>query len=137
MRKQIFLFGCFLLSIQFILAQHIDTVMHQTPQSLHDFYMHKRKVNTIAGWIVVGSGIGMFVGGASINISSGWGEGNHQRGIWLCYLGGATTLASIPLFVMAGVNKRKAKLALKNETVLDRKIYGNFNYAALALTIEL
>lgn len=38
-------------------------------------------------------------------------------GAGMFVLGVATTVESIPLFILAGSNKRKARLSLKNKTV--------------------
>ena len=63
---------------------------------------------------------------------------NNDKGIWLSYLGGATTIASIPFFISAGKNKRKAKLFLKNSiSSLKSPDIKNINYTGISLEIPL
>ena len=118
--KQIFLsalvFFCFLQSAQ---SQIIEPTENSSPQEFHDFYTAKRKANKTAAWIAFGSGIAMTIGGIGINLDGGIIDDdttNNSKGLWLSYLGGATTIASIPLFIAAGKYKRKAKLSLKGES---------------------
>ena len=55
----------------------------------------------------------------------------------LFYVGAATTVGSIPLFIIAGSNKRKAALSLKGETVsFGNLTYKNSRHIAVALTID-
>ena len=137
MKKILFLFCLSLLVIQLVKSQKIDKSISTSPKELHDQYMKNRKTNNTIGWIMLGSGIGMTLGGFATNVSTGWGEGNKNNGLWLSYLGGATTLASIPFFISAGSNKRKAKLALKGESVTIRnKLLDKYNYQAIALIIQ-
>lgn|SRR5665811_903690 len=137
MKKILILFCFSLLTIQLIKGQKIDTSRSTSPQALHDMYTQKRKTNNTVGWIMLGSGIGMAIGGSAIILSGGLFNYNIN-GLWLYDLGGATTLVSIPFFISAGSNKRKAKLALKGESVtIGNKILVKSNYSALALTIQL
>jgi hypothetical protein len=138
MKKILILFCLSLLTIQLVKSQKSDKSISTSPIGLHDLYMKKHKTNNTVGWIMLGSGIGMTLGGFATNVSTGWGEGNKNNGLWLSYLGGATTLASIPFFISAGSNKRKAKLALKGESVTIRnKLLVKSNYPAIALIIQL
>lgn len=136
--KKILILICFsLLTIQLVKGQKNNTSMSTSPQALHDMYMQKRKTNNTVGWIMLGSGIGMTTGGIAINLSGGIFN-NNSKGLWLFYLGRATTLASIPFFISAGSNKRKAKLALKGESVtIGNKTLYKSNYTTLAFTIQL
>ena len=135
--KKILILFCFsLLTIQLIKGQKIDTSRSTSPQALHDMYWQKRKTNYTVGVIILGSGIGMTIGKIANNLSGGNFDGS--KGLWLFYLGGAATLISIPFFISARSNERKAKLALKGESVtIGNKILVKSNYSALALTIQL
>jgi hypothetical protein len=107
-----------------------------TSQELHDLYMNKHKTNNIIGGIMLVSGIGMTLGGLVTNASS-WGEENKNNGLGFVYFGAATTLLSIPFFISAGNNKRKAKLALKGESVATRfKPIGKSRIPALVLSVQ-
>jgi hypothetical protein len=81
----------------------------------------------------------MTVAGIGSNLSGGILDNdstNNDKGLWLSYLGAATTIASIPFFISAGKNKRKAKMFLKNSvsTIILPKSR-NSNYLSVSLTI--
>lgn len=98
-------------------SQVLEDEKNQSPQELYDFHISKRKANNTAGWITFGGGIAMIVGGFGINTGGGIIDNdstNNNKGLWLSYLGGATTLASIPLFISAGKHKKKANIQLQN-----------------------
>ena len=106
-----------------------------TDNSQYDFHIKKKKSNNLAGWIVLGSGAVMIVAGLGINTSGGIIDNdttNNNKGLWLSYLGGATTLVSIPLFLSGGKHKRKANALLKNSNIA----FGNINYTSLSLTFN-
>jgi len=81
-------------------------------------YLQKSRSQKNIAWAMVGSGLGLIAFGPVINLSGGILDGsNPNKGIWVSYLGGATTLASIPFFIAASKNKKKAAgLSFKNET---------------------
>ncbi|MEP3836478.1 MAG: hypothetical protein ABJM36_02470, partial [Algibacter sp.] len=108
----------------------------QSPQERYDFHISKKKVNNRAAWITLSGGIAMIVGGLGINMSGGILDGdstNNNKGLWLSYLGGATTLSSIPLFIAKGKHKEKAKIQLENRTVgFDNKL----NYTGVSIVFS-
>lgn len=92
----------------------------KTPQQRYDFHRSKKKANNTAAWITLGGGVAMIFGGIGINLSGGILDDdttNNSKGLWLSYLGAATTLTSIPLFISAGKHKKKAKIQLQNGVV--------------------
>ncbi|MBO3115607.1 hypothetical protein J4050_02550 [Winogradskyella sp. DF17] len=101
---------------------------------MYDFHIKKKKVNNTAGWIVLGAGAAMVIGGYGWNMSGGYLDNdttNNNRGIWLLYLGGAVSLVSIPLFIGAGSHKKKAKIYLSQGAVG----YNNeFKFSGLKVT---
>lgn len=138
MKKTFLLLSFGLLTMPFVFGQKLDDSLSASPEELHDMFMKKRKVNNIVGWTMVGTGITMILGGFATNVSTGWGEGNQDNGLWLSYLGGASTIVSIPLFISAAGNKRKAKFALKGETFSTRNKLPEQNcFPSMALIIQL
>lgn len=140
--KKFFFLVFLTLIAQLAYTQKIDTSFTSinSPQALHDSYMKKRRANKTAGWIMLGSGVAMFVGGSLINFNENFlnSHGDDSKGAWLAYLGVASTLGSIPLFIAARKNKLKARLALKGEAVtIGNKMLSKSAYSALALTIPL
>ena len=118
------------------LGQVLTEELNQTPQELYDFHISKKKANNTAAWITLGGGIAMIVGGMGINLSGGILDvdtTNNSKGLWLSYLGGATTLGSIPLFIAGGKHKKKAKFQLQNGAVgFDNK----FNYSGISVVFS-
>jgi len=43
---------------------------------------------------------------------------NENKGLWLCYIGGAATITSIPFFISSHKNKKRAaSIALSNQNI--------------------
>ncbi len=90
------------------------------PVNEHDYYLQKSKNQKTAAWIllsggIVCAGIGIAIGVSQINniLISAFEENNSNDGtgaLFLFIAGSAMTLGSIPLFIAAGKNKRKAFL---------------------------
>lgn len=90
----------------------------KTPQQRFDFHISKKKANNMAAWITLGGGVAMIFGGIGINLSGGILDDDttyNSKGLWLSYLGAATTLTSIPLFISAGKHKKRQKFNYKTE----------------------
>jgi len=125
--KKVFL--SFTLFISFIViaqSQVLENNTNQSPQEMYDFHISKMRANKTAAWITLGGGIAMVVGGIVWNSSTftiGPNSEDVTDGLWLSYLGGATTLVSIPLFIAAGKHKKKANIQLKNGAIgINKKI---------------
>ncbi|MBS1513275.1 MAG: hypothetical protein JST86_20735 [Bacteroidetes bacterium] len=99
--KKIFFIAAVILLCQHASGQQNATLTKQD-------YLQKRKTQKLTGWILLGSGVAMAVSGAIINLSAPW-DGKHQNdGVWMVYAGGPIALASIPFFISAHHNKKKA-----------------------------
>ena len=118
------------------LGQVLPVVKNQTSQELYDFHISEKKANNTAAWTTLAGGAAMIVGGIAINLTEGILDGdsaNNNKGLWLSYLGGATTLVSIPLFISAGKHKKKAKIQLQNGAVgFENRI----NYTGLSVAFS-
>jgi hypothetical protein len=108
---------------------------------LFDYHMLKSKQAKTTGWIMLGAGIGMTIAGLGINTSGGIVDGdstNNDEGLWLSYLGAATTVASIPFFISAGKNKRKAQMFLKNSVSSQYSPdFKPVNYTSISIIVQL
>lgn len=134
--------GCFQISE----AQVIDSTTTKTPHELYDFHTLKQKRNKTTAWVLVGSGLLMTLSGLVVNSADeavgaatlGLVDAEEvHKGDWLIYVGGATTLASIPFFISAGKHKRKASISLKSEQNLARNLTSSkFNNLSFALTLD-
>ena len=132
-------------TFQSTLCQVIDEPeTNKSQQESYNFYMSKKKSNETTGWILLGSGAAMFIGGLvladSAEIDDGIG-GITKKAVgaaFLVYGGGGLAIASVPFFIIARNNKNKANLALKGETISFNNVptYKS-NYLVFSLTIPL
>jgi hypothetical protein len=134
MRKIIVLLLISLLSIFSINAQGIDTLPGEVN---HEYlrYMKKRSNNKTLGWVFLGAGVALFGTAYLSNVANGWNGTNLLDG--MAEVGIASTALSIPFFIIAGENKRKARLALKGERLTSAIIFDRITYPALSLSIKL
>lgn len=116
-----------------------------------DDYVKKSNNQKITAWILLGAGLGMAVTGMSISVNQFsnqllnvfGGEPtdfNKNKGLWLFYLGSATTLTSIPFFISAHRNKKRAAtVAITNQTILwyQKNSVGFIKQPAVTITIGL
>ena len=141
--KKLFVTVCvsFLIG-QLVKGQAIDLSKTKSTLDLRDSYIKKYKTNKTTGWVLLGSGIGMIVGGGII-VASYAGQGFNGAApvteeALLLIVGPSAALASIPFFIAAKRNKTKATLLIKGESVtIGNKAHYKSNYAAVALTIPL
>lgn len=139
-----------LLFIQVLLLMQIVSAQQTTPQVSYgnqekaNFFMKKKHSNNTVGWVCLGTGIGLGIIGISegladaTNISYNTVNNSKAKGTGLFIAGNVVALASIPFFISAHKNKRKASLALKGENVsINKHVLINSNYTALAITIHL
>ncbi|WP_242155954.1 hypothetical protein [Aestuariivivens sediminis] len=126
-------FFSFALTVQ---SQVLEDKTKQSPQEVYDYHFSKMRSNKTAAWITLGGGVAMVVGGIVWNSSAftiGPDSEDVTDGLWLSYLGGATALASIPLFIAAGKHKKKAEIQLKNGAVgLIKKI----KYSGISFSVN-
>lgn len=73
-------------------------------------YLQKSKKQKTAAWILLGGGAAVAVGAALLDVSSDWTKSETPYLVALA-AGGASMIGSIPLFIAAGRNKRKAMKA--------------------------
>jgi hypothetical protein len=126
------------LMISILIARASFSQTDTVPALTKDYYMRKAKNQKITAFVLVGAGASMIVGGGLINATEGWGEGNTDKGLWLCYVGGAVTLSSIPFFIASHKNKVKGlSLALKEQPVYMPFSHTTFMQPTISLQIGL
>ena len=135
--KQFFVL-LFLVVFLTVKGQVVEPV-EKTPEKSHGYYTLKQHQNKEAARICLISGAGLIAVGGIVAIT---GIPNSESlatpiGAGMFVLGVASTVASIPLFITAGSNKRKARLSLKAETVYYGIKGNNFNSPSLSLSIPL
>jgi hypothetical protein len=118
-----------------LFAQRIDTtLMANTNKAAYERYMKKRATYKTVGLTMVGAGVLAGI------ISVSWWLRRDLNGTWdlepLFIAGIVTTGASIPVFIIAGQYKRKARLALAGETSRLPGTLAPVRYPALALQLS-
>jgi hypothetical protein len=138
-KKVVLIAITFLLFDQPAMAQWVDTLKNKPAYNL---YMHKRKVNNTVGAVLLGSGFTMMAVGFARMASGSTGDflsgvSLPKDGIVLFAAGTGAALVSIPFFISAGSNKRKARLSLKaNSVAIGEGGAGNFNYMTASLKVH-
>jgi hypothetical protein len=115
----------------FLLLETFSQVTNSTAGS-KDYYLQNRKNQKITAVVLLGTGIGMTIGGVGINSSQPYigSSSDNAKGLWLCYIGVASTLTSIPFFISAHKNKKRAA----SVAISTRKFYYFLqnNFASIA-----
>ena len=135
MKTTLFNRNTILLGLLFLITplaqgQEVDKSFNKTPQEMHDMFMKKSENNIIGGVTTILGGIALGAIGYTLREEV---EEQHQNVFFsyttthtyypaaskvLMISGGIITTASIPFFILAGSNKRKAKLALERESTV-------------------
>ncbi len=102
--KKIFFFITLLLVMHTCFSQQTEPAPVLTKQD----YLHKSRSQKTTALILLPAGAAMVVGGIAINLGDGLFSSTPNKGLWLSYLGGGVMLSSIPFFIAAGKNKKKA-----------------------------
>lgn len=149
MKFSVILFLVFIFTFQQAQAQIMETSNETLQQKSHNFSLKQKRQKT-AAWICLGGGAALTIAGFALsrnNVEGGLihlftGESSSESrrfvsGSVLVILGGSATLASIPLFISASKNKRKAALSLKGNSIsLGNLSYKKSEHISIALTLE-
>ena len=141
MRKIILSFGCIILVVQsFCQANPVPLTREE--------YLKKRKNQNTTGWVLLTGGTTLLIIGGTIganfnglfdpNRPQQSSPKNESLATILQITGGAATLASIPFFVAASKNKKKAmSVALSIEKIPAIGYVGIIAYPAVGLQLQL
>jgi high-affinity Fe2+/Pb2+ permease len=140
--KKISLFSMLLI----LSATSFSQQTNPSPALTKQDYLKKSKNQKTIAWILVGGGVGLVVVAIAtttvndvVNSIGGDASGLNTSAT-LYVIGGITALSSIPLFIIAGSNKRKAmSMSFKNEMVpqLQNGSFVNRSVPSLSLKISL
>jgi hypothetical protein len=126
----------FLLKVLAGNAQVTDTLAkNRNPRLSYERYMQERATNLTFGWVLVGTGVGLASTWFLVNSANGWNGSTKVEGMFEA--GIATAVLSTPFFIMAGANKRNARLALKGERLTSAVMFHRTTYPALSFSINL
>ncbi len=126
----------FFLSYQFVSAQIAYHSSSRFPGAVYDFYNWKNKTNNTTGWLLLMPGTTMTTVKGLVNSNNSRDIFNYQfnpkKRSGFGFIGTVMALTSIPFFISAGNNRKKAFLSLKREKVeAGNSGSGNFHYVAI------
>lgn len=107
-------------------------------QSTYDYHIEKRNKNRTGAWVALGGGAGLVILGLANNFDQtfcfGDCEGvNPNDGLWPAYIGAASMVASIPLFVAARKHDKAAQIELRAKPV----VFKSYGQTGVGLAIQL
>ena len=121
-------------------SQLIEPAPDSTPQEFYDYYMIKNQRNKTTAWVCLGGGVGLFIAGTAVGTAGllDWDSSEMGTGTGMMLAGVVGAAASIPFFIMAGSNKRKARLHFSStqNTVANIK-FDNSRNLGISLIIQL
>jgi hypothetical protein len=104
-----------------VFSQVITGNAAKSQKELYDDYMHKSKTNKTIGWVLAGTGSALAIGGViaatkevTENVLNPQPRLNDTDDV-LLGAGLVCAVASIPFFISAGKNRRRATLALSTQ----------------------
>jgi hypothetical protein len=116
-------------------GQLIEPAPDSSPQEFYDYYMIKNQKNKRAAWICLGGGAGLFVIGTAVGTAGllDWDSSQMGAGTGMMLAGIVGAAVSVPLFISAGSNKRKARLHFSStqNTVANIKLDNSKSFGVL------
>ena len=133
--KTLMLFLVLIFTFQLAHCQETEPLTVQSNQEMYDFYISKQKKLKTTGWILLGTGAAAMGVGAAIGLNEIFSE--DRTGETLFFAGVLTTISSIPVFIISGSNKRKAKAILASgEVGIGAIPFNNTRYASIGLKVD-
>ena len=111
MKSYLLIIFIFFFNFQTAQSQVIENSTEYGHQDMYDFYMEKHKKLRKTGYILLGAGAGAMLTGWLIGVNSDTWSGAGS-GALIMTVGAASSLASIPVFIVANSNKREAQVIL-------------------------
>ena len=129
--KKYIIFLLFILYASSITAQQIENTIHKIDK---DYHIKSKKEKETA-WILLGGGTILFTGGV---IAAQHSEEKGAEGIPYMFGGMLVSFSSIPFFISSTVNKHKARLELRKQSILSRpEVNKNIYQTFVSLKIDL
>ena len=100
------------------IAAGLSAQQRTTPMSdleLGQYYLSKSKSQKTIGWILLGGGLALYIGGIA-TYSDIYDDQDTEAAV-MVLTGSIATIASIPLFITAAKNKGRAEILLRNQNV--------------------
>lgn len=128
MKKNIFLIAALFVSASLPAQMTPDSLLGQQPVSVQTDYLKKSREQKTGAILLLGGGVGLMVASMATAASNTngtlnlWGVSappsaeKKNAGVGLFIAGGVAAMGSIPLFIAAGKNKRRARLTASDQT---------------------
>lgn len=108
-----------------------------TVKKSHSYYMQKRKTNNEIGWICLGSGLTLGFVGLLAEIGSAFNHESGSKGNAIAVAGEIIAIGSIPFFISAHHNKKKASLYVTRGTFkINDVAFPHKNITSVSLVIK-
>ncbi len=115
-------------------AQQVNSDSLQVKRA---YYLQKRNSFNTLGWVCLGSGLTMAAFGLLLDVGSAFNHGSATKGDGIAVAGELVAFASIPMFIIAHHNKKKAALYISNGSAsINNRPISNTNYTSLSLAIK-
>ncbi len=85
------------------------------PDKDYNYYIQKSKGQRTTGWILLGTGVGLAGIGLLIGTNQNASFDQAATGGIIAAVGAVLVIISVPVMIIAGANKHKAKLMLSNQ----------------------
>jgi hypothetical protein len=110
--------------------------------SVQKDYLQKSKHQKTAAWILLGGGTALMVTGIIVGSGEDAYITDAVGGAAVAGIGLLSTIASIPLFIASGKNKKKAmhmtaNIKMEKATIFERQSFVQSSYPAIAFKINL
>jgi len=136
MKRTLSIFLVLLFAFEMVNGQVIEPKPKTQQQNMYDFYSEQHKSGKKTGFILLGVGVGLTVGGFAIASGSDSWDGVGS-GALMVFFGGLSTIASIPVFIVSGSKKRKARTYLEGGIGSVGNItFDNSRYVSIGLKID-
>lgn len=136
MKLPITIFLVLFFFVQLVQSQVIETSLEKPQQEMYDYHIQKHKKLKKTGLILLGAGGGAMLTGILIGTASDSWSGVGS-GALVFTAGLASTIASIPVFIIGNSNKRQANLILETGKIgIGGLPFQHSGYASVGLKIS-
>lgn len=129
-------FLCLWLIPQFSSGQELETSSYESKQEMYEYYSSNQRKLKKTGFILLGAGVASMAVGYTVAVNSSLDD--FEPGMLLTTVGYMSVTASIPLFIIAGSNKRKAKALVQmgRHQMMDMTLSSS-QYVSLGVRFDL
>ena len=113
MKRTFIIFLVLVFSFKLAQSQVSEPTPEPSQEKTYGYYIQKHHSQRVTGWVLLGTGVGMAIAGTAMVSQQNDLNGTEDVGTFLLITGGATTIASIPVLISSGKNKKKANAIME------------------------